>query len=202
MAKSNAVKKQEVLEMADKQPEQKIEETLSQEEVIHKIINRVEDNSAKVGKIVDELVYKHCHLLDELIAKYTEALGDVDNPLTEDELDQIAQILGAHLYTIGGQQEAFGIKEDMAKSVKMEIYNEIHARTPGTIADKQAASEAGTIEEEIVYRAYQRAYKRIKQKVEAGYEILTTIKKVISRRMVEMELSRTNSDNFRRGRDE
>ena len=71
----------------------------------------------------------------------------------------------------------------------MELYNNIHQRTKGTIADKQAASEAATLEEEIVFRAYQRAYKRIRQKLEAAYELLSSIKKVISRRMGEQELS-------------
>lgn len=80
----------------------------------------------------------------------------------------------------------------------MELYNNIHQRTPGTIADKQAASEAGTVEEEIVYRAYQRAYKRIKQKLEAAYEVLSSIKKVISRRMGEQELANVDSGKFRK----
>ena len=171
---------------------------ISQDELIHNIIGRVEDNSAKVEKIVDELIQPYCDKLDILIGKFRDCLMDKHNPVTEWELDDVCLKLPSYLYFMGEAQEKFGIKEDISKSVKMELYNQIHQRTRGTIADKQAASEAGTIEEDIVYRAYQRAYKRIKQKLEAAYELLSSIKKVISRRMGEQELANVDSGRFRK----
>ncbi len=171
----------------------------SQDELIHEIIDRVEDNSAKVEAIVDELINKHCKEIDELMTKFKKCLLDKENPVTDWELDDVCMKLPSYLYFIGEAQEKFGIKEDIAKSVKMELYNDIHRRTKGTIADKQAASEAGTLEEDIVYRAYQRAYKRIKQKLEAAYEVVSSVKKVISRRMGEQELANVDSGKFRRG---
>lgn len=171
---------------------------ISQDELIHNIIGRVEDNSAKVEKIVDELIQPYCDKLDILIGKFRDCLMDKENPVTEWELDDVCLKLPSYLYFMGEAQEKFGIKEDISKSVKMELYNQIHQRTRGTIADKQAASEAGTIEEDIVYRAYQRAYKRIKQKLEAAYELLSSIKKVISRRMGEQELANVDSGRFRK----
>lgn len=171
---------------------------ISQDELIHNIIGRVEDNSAKVEKIVDELIQPYCDKLDILIGKFRDCLMDKQNPVTEWELDDVCLKLPSYLYFMGEAQEKFGIKEDISKSVKMELYNQIHQRTRGTVADKQAASEAGTIEEDIVYRAYQRAYKRIKQKLEAAYELLSSIKKVISRRMGEQELANVDSGRFRK----
>lgn len=189
--------KEELLQQAD---EEIVEETpvQTQDEIIHQIMNKVEDNSAKVDKIVEELIQQYCEKLDTLVTKFRNCLMDKENPVTEWELDDVCMKLPSHLYFMGEAQEKFGIKEDIAKSVKMELYNQIHQRTKGTIADKQAASEAGTIEEEIVYRAYQRATKRIKQKVEAAYELLSSIKKVISRRMGEAELSNVDSGRFRK----
>ena len=169
---------------------------ISQDELIHNIIGRVEDNSAKVEKIVDELIQPYCDKLDILIGKFRDCLMDKKNPVTEWELDDVCLKLPSYLYFMGEAQEKFGIKEDISKSVKMELYNQIHQRTRGTIADKQAASEAGTIEEDIVYRAYQRAYKRIKQKLEAAYELLSSIKKVMHRRMIETELAKVDTNRF------
>ncbi len=195
MGKTNTV--QQLVEDADNKVT-KIPVEKTQDDVIHEIINKVEDNSAKVEKLVDELVSKYCYQLDDLIKVFKEILQDKDNPPTEEELDELCLKLPTYLYFIGEAQERFGIKEDIAKSVKMELYNEVHQRTKGTIADKQSASEAATLEEDIVYRAYQRSYKRIKQKLEASYELLSSIKKVISRRMGEQELSNVDSGNFRR----
>ena len=186
------------MEQTIQQADEKQEKQISQDEVIHSIIARVEDNSEKIEKVVDELIQPYCEKLDTLITKFRNCLMDKENPVTEWELDDVCLKLPSHLYFIGEAQEKFGIKEDISKSIKMELYNEIHQRTKGTIADKQAASEAGTIEEDIVYRAYQRAYKRIKQKLEAAYELLSSIKKVISRRMGEQELANVDSGRFRK----
>lgn len=186
------------VEQTIQQADEKQEKQISQDEVIHSIIVRVEDNSEKIEKVVDELIQPYCEKLDTLITKFRNCLMDKENPVTEWELDDVCLKLPSHLYFMGEAQEKFGIKEDICKSIKMELYNEIHQRTKGTIADKQAASEAGTIEEDIVYRAYQRAYKRIKQKLEAAYELLSSIKKVISRRMGEQELANVDSGRFRK----
>ena len=184
------------VEQTIQQADEKQEKQISQDEVIHSIIARVEDNSEKIEKVVDELIQPYCEKLDTLITKFRNCLMDKENPVTEWELDDVCLKLPSHLYFIGEAQEKFGIKEDISKSIKMELYNEIHQRTKGTIADKQAASEAGTIEEDIVYRAYQRAYKRIKQKLEAAYELLSSIKKVMHRRMIETELAKVDTNRF------
>lgn len=186
------------VEQTIQQADEKQEKQISQDEVIHSIIARVEDNSEKIEKVVDELIQPYCEKLDTLITKFRNCLMDKENPVTEWELDDVCLKLPSHLYFMGEAQEKFGIKEDISKSIKMELYNEIHQRTKGTIADKQAASEAGTIEEDIVYRAYQRAYKRIKQKLEAAYELLSSIKKVMHRRMIETELANVDSGRFRK----
>lgn len=197
-SKADEPKENVTVDETIQQADEPTEEPKSQQEVINKIINRVEDNSKQIEKVVEDLISEHCQQIDDLITKFKECLLDKENPVTEWELDDVCMKLPTYLYFIGEAQEKFGIKEDIAKSVKMELYTQIHQRTKGTIADKQAASDAGTLEEEIVYRAYQRAYKRIKQKLEAAYELLSSIKKVISRRMGEQELANVDSGRFRK----
>lgn len=187
-----------LVEQTIQQADQPTLEGKSQDERIHEIINKVEDNSKKIDKVVTELIEEDCKLIDELIFKFRNCLLNKEEPVTEWELDDVCMKIPAHLYFLGEAQEKFGIKEDVAKSVKMELYNQVHQRTKGTIADKQAASEAATLEEEIVYRAYQRAYKRLKQKIEAAYELVSSVKKVISRRMGEQDLANVDSGRFRK----
>jgi len=185
---------QETIQKADPVEEQ----PCTRDDIIQEIRDRVEENAAKIDAIVDELVYQHCKEVDELMIKYKSCLLDKEHPVTDWELDDVCTKLTGYLYFVGEAQEKFGIREDIAKSVKMERYNEVHRRTKGTIADKQAASEAATLEEEIVYKSYQRAYKRIKQKLEAAYEVVSSIKKVMSRRMGEQELANIDSGKFRK----
>ena len=99
------------------------------------------------------------------------------NPPTDKELDEFTLNIPVLLYFTGEAQEALGIKEDVAKAVKMELYNEIYNKSVGTIADKTAQAELLTQAEFITHVAYSRAYKKIKLRMEAANETLQSIKK-------------------------
>ena len=58
-----------------------------------------------------------------------------------------------------------------------------------TIAENQAVAEEASKYESAVNSIYDRSYKIIKFKIDAGYEFVNTLRKVISRRMQETELS-------------
>lgn len=156
---------------------------------IQEIIDKVEDGAEIIDNIVGQLVDSYCKNLDDYVAKVKEGLDDTAYPLTDPELEQIVMKLPTHLYFVGEAVESLGIREDIAKSVKMELYNEVHMNTQGTVADKEAAALSETTEEALVNVCYQRAYKKIKLRMEAAYEMLNSIKKVLSRRMLEMQLS-------------
>ena len=60
----------------------------------------------------------------------------------------------------------------------------------GTVADKDSLAELNSQEEYIISSAYTRAYKIMKSKIENAQEVLQSCKKVLSRRMQEIELTR------------
>ena len=65
----------------------------------------------------------------------------------------------------------------------------------GTVADKDSLAELASQEEFIVSAAYTRAYKIMKAKVENAQELLGSCKKVLSRRIAEMNLSNISAYN-------
>ena len=159
---------------------------------IKKLQKRVGINSETMDLVVNKLVKEHCKQLDDVMTLIQNIL-DSDEPASDLELDDLTLRLPNTLYFASECQEALGIREDVAKAVKMELYNEIYAQTPGTAANKTAAAEAVTQSEYLVHTAYQRAYKKVKLRMEAGYEQLQSIKKVITRRMLEYELAGATS---------
>ena len=165
---------------------------------VTKALNNVEGNAKQIEEIVNNLVNDYCKEVDSLVAVFKEILQDEENPPSDLELDDMVMKLPTYLYFMGHAQETFGIREDVAKSVKMEVYNKVYQTAKGTIPDKQALSESNTLYEDMVWKAYQRACKRVKQKLEAAYELLQSIKKVCSRRMLELELSRTKDSSLRK----
>lgn len=160
---------------------------------VKKIQNRIDENSDIINSIVDRLVSDYCSQLDEYMSFVRSIVSDIKNPPSDTELDDFTLNIPVLLYFTGEAQEALGIKEDIAKAIKMEIYNELYGRASGTVADKTAKAELLTQAEFITQTAYSRAYKKVKLRMEAANETLQSIKKVISRRMTEYELSRVDS---------
>lgn len=153
------------------------------------IIKSIEDKSKIIEGIADKLVHQYCNVLDEYMEQIGLILNDIQNPPTDAELEDMALNLPNLLYFVGEGVESIGIREDVAKALKQDLYNEIRLNTTGTVGDKQARAEMESVEESLIHCAYQRAYKKMKLKLEAGFEMLNSVKKVISRRMLELQLS-------------
>jgi hypothetical protein len=67
----------------------------------------------------------------------------------------------------------------------------------GTIDDKKSQSELASQAETITHIIYSRAYSIVKEKMNAAYELLSSVKKVISRRLAEYELGGVDSGRFK-----
>ena len=160
---------------------------------IDDILKRVSENSQFIDKMVNEIVSQYSEELDNLMAIIKDSLGTVEHPPTDAELDQMALKLPVTMYYVGEAQEVLGVREDVAKAMKIEIFNKVHGETPGTIADKQAKAELASQQEYVVNVIFSRAYKNIKLKMDSAYEVLASVKKVISRRMMEMQLTNTET---------
>jgi hypothetical protein len=99
--------------------------------------------------------------------------------------------LSTDIYFASGMCEYLGIRDDIAKALYKEMYN-THRDSieKGTVADKNTLAELASQEQYLVSASYTRAYKTMKAKVENAQELLSSCKKVLSRRMTEMELTR------------
>ena len=164
---------------------------------VYELQDRINKNSKLINDLTNKLVASYCKQLDEYIRFIEGVLRDDKHPPTELELDDMVMNLPVLLYFCGEAQENLGIKTDVAKAVKQEKYNEIYNEVSGTIADKTARSELASQTEAITHIIYDRAYKIVKNKMEAAFELLQSIKKVISRRTAELELGKVDSARFR-----
>lgn len=155
---------------------------------------QIDESSKIIDGVVDRLVAEFCRDLDAFILRVKQTVHDMDNPPTDQELDYFVLNLPLQLYYAGTAQESLGIREDMAKAVRMEIYNKVHQEATKTVADKNAAAELATQTEYLTQIAYQRAYKKIKFRIDAANELLQSIKKVVTRRVAEYEITRVGGN--------
>ena len=158
---------------------------------IQEIKEDIESKSSVMDTIVNDIISPYCKDLDRYVLFIKECLKDGENPPTNDELDDFCMNLSTYIYFAGGLCEQLGIRDDISKAVYKEMYHTARAsQDKGTIADKDSLAELASQEEYIISSAYTRAYKTMKAKVENAQELLSSCKKILSRRMIEMELTR------------
>lgn len=161
--------------------------------------DRVNNNSRLINDLTNKLVADYCKQLDNYVKFVQNILQDNEHPPTAEELDDIVMNLPVLLYFCGEAQENLGIKTDVAKAVRQEKYNEVYNELQkGTISDKTSKAELASQSETITHIIYDRAYKIVKEKMNAAYELLSSCKKVISRRMSEYQLSKVDDSRLNR----
>lgn len=151
------------------------------------IMNKVDNTALVVKEISDKLVKEYCDELDELMLNIRDLLNS--DCMGDNELETCILDLANTLYFTGSAQEDLGIKEDTCRAIRQELFNKLREDATGTIADKNSIAELGTQQESVVLAIYSRAYRKVKLRMDAGYEMLNSLKKVMNKRISEMELS-------------
>ena len=153
------------------------------------IMKKVDSISATIKEISDKLIEIYCDSLDVEMEVIRLELKE-NNSLTDDTLEKHILELANILYFTGSAQEDLGIKEDTCKAIRQEVYSKAREQATGkTVADKTAQAELIAQAETMTLAIYSRAYKKVKLRMDAGYEMLNSLKKVMNKRITEMELS-------------
>ena len=157
---------------------------------INKIQHEVEDDSEQINEIVNSIIQPYCKDLDNYVGFIKDVLKDGENPPTAQELDDFCMNLSVYIYYASGMQEQLGIKDDIARAVYNEMYhNTRNNLDKGTISDKDSIAQLESQQEYLTSVCYKRAYSIMKAKVSAAQEILSSIKKIITRRIQEYALT-------------
>lgn len=160
------------------------------ENKIEDIRKRVNNNSEKIQEIVNEIITPYCKDLDKYVDFIRSVLADGEHPATAQELDDFCMNLSVYIYYASGMQEQLGIKDDIARAVYKEMYHACRdSIEKGTIADKDSLAELASQQEYLTSVCYKRAYSVMKSKVAAAQELLSSCKKIITRRISEQELT-------------
>lgn len=156
---------------------------------VEDIMQNVDNISDTIKELSDDFVISYCDDLDNIMLKIRQLLTG-NNNITDIELEYYIMDLANTLYFTGSAQEDLGIKEDTCKAIRQEVYSKAREQATGkTVADKTAQAELIAQEETMTLAIYSRAYKKVKLRMDAGYEMLNSLKKVMNKRIAEMELS-------------
>ena len=158
---------------------------------ITKLYAQVDDVSKIIDQLTTELVEQYCSQLNLYMKHIDKRLveSETGNPLIDTEVETFILNLASILYFTGSAMESLGIKEDACKAIRSELYNKTREATQGTVADKDAAATLACQYETITLGVYSRSYRKVKLRIDAGYEMVSALKKVLTRRIAELELS-------------
>ena len=164
-------------------------------EKLSNAMDKVEVDAKKLDEIVSRITNEYTKDLDDYVDFIRSIFEDEDNPPTSAELDNFCMNLSMYIYYASGMQERLGLKDDIAKALYKEIYHSKRdSIEKGTVADKDSLAELASQQEYLTSVLYKRAYAIVKAKVLAAQDLLASIKKVMSRRVSEMELTRMTSN--------
>lgn len=155
------------------------------------LLDKIEQNSTELDKTIADITERYSGELDDYMQFIMGILRNDEQPPTDAELDDFALRLSTLIYFTSVGAEQMGIRDDLSHSAYKEAYNVARAvLKTGTVADKNTQAELDTMTERVVNIVYNKSYKILKAKVESAQEVLSSVKKVMSRRMNEYELSR------------
>lgn len=152
------------------------------------ILKEVEDNSIYLDNIVLKVTKKYCEELDKIVYQVKAILSNLDDDITNQDLDDIMLQLPLSLYTTSDRQELLGLRDDVASALQKEVYSKAHLEYTGKVGEKTAYAENASQKQYIISCIMSRSYKIVRSKVEAGYELLNSVKKIINRRIAYAEM--------------
>lgn len=168
-------------------------------EEIEKVVSETEDNLAIYSTISEEVIKRYTKELDDVMqAVYTDIISVPDPSISVFEKYHLE--LSNCLYFMQERLEKLGSLDYLSKTKYKEVYNQAYldnqlsdtnSNKKKTVNELVALSEEASKSEAITNDIYARAYKVLKNKIDAANTMISTISKSISRRMGEEYLPST-----------
>ena len=98
------------------------------------------------------------------------------------------------LYYLSGQLGHLETEESIAKVTQKIAYNEARLRAEGTVSDKDSKAEQAVEQDTLVTIVFTRAKKCLQDKRDLSLELLNSLKKIVSRRISEYEMTRFSNN--------
>ncbi len=167
---------------------------------IDRTLKLVDDTTLVYEDITNKIVEAYIGDLDELIKDFNE--DAVEKDADDRTLEKYLFELGSKLYFLSAKLEQIGIKDDISKMIYKEEYNlqylanrekDSDKKNKLTVAELTAIAESLSKEKQVVNSLYSRIYSQIKMRMSAGYDLVSSIRKIITKRMQDQSLSFTMS---------
>ena len=165
---------------------------------VDKLLEETGINVRYFNNACADVVKKYSEALDDLMKEiYVVCIKSGDTSL--DKLENYYLELSNMVYFMNEKVEELGVYADMSESASKEVYSKSYISNSGTkdangkskstVAELQAQANLDAQYESVVASIYDHAYKIVKNKVSSAQDLMNALRKIISSRMTEMQLS-------------
>jgi len=173
---------------------------MSQEE-LDEVYKKLDDNVEYANAVAKTTVDNQTRNLDNLMVNIYEDIISVEEPATS-SIEKYFLELSNCLYFLGERLEKVGLYDDLSKAQAKEKYNNAYmdcvnptdSKKKVTVAEAQTSAENSAVYENMVSTIYARSYKIFKYKIDAAQTMLSSLSKMLSKRMQDAQMSMTTKD--------
>lgn len=164
------------------------------------IYAELDKNVDYANEVAKQTIFPHTKNLDDLMNSIYSDIVCVEEPATSD-IEKYFLALSNCLYFLGENLEKIGIYDDMSKAQAKEKYNMAYMEcvnpTAGkkvTVAEAQTSAENSATYENMISTIYARSYKMFRYKIDAAQTMLSSLSKMLSKRMQDAQMSMVPRD--------
>ena len=160
-------------------------------ENIKKILEDSNKKSKMINDASDKIVLMYSNDLDKTIKEIDDLVshGEIDN-IPSERLENYCIKIPSFLYYMASGMEEIGTKMDILSQEKKNAYNRFYLSEEGTAQERKSKAELGMSDYVLTYMVYKRAYSCLREKSEAAGQLYDAIKKILTKRIAENDLSR------------
>ena len=173
---------------------------------VQKLLKETQNNSDYFNNIANKIVDGYSKHLDDLMKKVYQEIVTDSSQVSDDELEKYCFELTSLLYFMGQKLQHIGTLNDLSEAVRQQVYNSAYLnnqikdserKNKTTVAENQAVASQESKYESVIADIYNRCHTSIKYKIDAGNKMVDVIKKIISKRMLQMEIENKAPTNAR-----
>ena len=179
-------------------------------EKLNKLVEETNKNVNQFNDICANVIRQHSKGLDDLMAEiYSNCIRDRQGNEIEAPLNRLEYYyleLSNTVYFMIEQLEQLGVYSDLADNAAKEVYSKSYlhlsknkdtlGKSKSTVAELQARASLDSQYESVVRDIYDHAYKVIKGKISSAQDMMNCLRKIITSRNNEMQLSLTNRGDY------
>lgn len=150
---------------------------------INNNLNNLDENYRIIDSISSSMLLNYTKDVDVIMDQLKKIIDNPQYPLTDEELERAILKLSSILYFLNNAYEQAGIRFDLAELERDASFREHYSISKGTVQERQNYANSSIEKENISCLVYKRVYTGIKNRINAGTEMLSSLKKILSKRM-------------------